>query len=1133
MNAPADAMSRAAALEPGRSFIVQAPAGSGKTELLIQRYLRLLSIADAPEEILAVTFTRKAAAEMRGRVIEAITRAANQESPAATHLAVGYDLACQVVARDEALAWGLVSQPNRLRIGTIDSLNAWLSRSSPLTASSVGAQRISEDPQSLYEEAARDTISLASESGPFAVAVRRVLAHYDNRADRVTRLLTAMLAKRDQWLRHTGSGLQLDEVAMRSALESALGVLAERVLVAAEALLPDEHRAAMVRLLAYAGNSLAAAGRDSDIQAWRDREDFPSATPEHVTAWRGIARALLTAKGEWRRSTGVNVKLGFPTNNPQMKADWRAVLEDLKASTGSEQLAAALADVQRLPEPRYTDTQWQALSSLLTVLPLAAANLQQVFSAQGVVDFGQVAADALSALGQDDEPSELTLTLDYALKHILLDEYQDTSRSQFELLRRLTAGWQVDDGRSLFLVGDPMQSIYRFREADVRVYLDTQADGIGELRPETLRLESNFRSSPVLVNWVNRVFADILPTESDRDLGAVPFWPSRAERPAEESAAVRWELLADENRDQEAERVLAVVSHCLEAWPDDSIGILVRSRKHAQGILAGLRELEIDFAAPDLELMVDVPAIQDLLGLTRALLHPADRIAWLAILRAPWCGLKLADLHTLAGGDHDASVWSLLEALEDDGRLSAEGYRRALNFRGAMRPWLLRRGACSLRELVEGCWTWLGGPATLDHGGQRQIVAEYFAFLEQNETGGDYPDVAQLHLQLKERTVTRTVSDSLVQVMTIHKAKGLEFDTVLLPGLGFGTKNDTKPSLLWHELSGAGNPPPLVLVPQSAAGDEEDQIYAMLWRFERQRKDLELSRLLYVAATRARTRLWLFAVVKQDGNGDWQAPRSDSLLGKLWPACQGDMTLPELDEQDDPHSPWAGEAQWFSPSLRRLPSSWERPAFLQANPPAWTMPAAAQAELEFDWASRWAMHVGTVVHRWLEEIAGCGVGEFSTQRIDGLVPSFRRQLQRLGTAHADLERASQRVAQALRACIADDDGRWLLSNQRQAGGSELALVQAEAGEYRQMRIDRTFIDEHDVRWIVDYKTSVHEGKDLEAFLASESDRYRGQLRAYRDAFAAMESRSVRAALYFPLLGVLREVDVDAQASILE
>ncbi len=1133
MNGPADAAIRTSALDPGRSFIVQAPAGSGKTELLIQRYLRLLTIVDAPEEILAVTFTRKAAAEMRSRVIEAITRAANREIPTASHLALGYDLACQAVARDEALGWGLLSQPSRLRISTIDSVNTRLSRLSPLSASSAGAQQIVDDARSLYEEAARDTISLASESGPFATAIRHVLAHYDNQADRVMRLLAKMLANRDQWLRYTGAGLELNEAGVRSALESALHVLVERELARADALLPRKARAAMLKLLRYAGASLASLDIESDIRVWQNYEDFPSAEHENLRAWRGLALGLLTKQGQWRKASGVNKGIGFPTGNSQMKSDWGELLEGLKASACSEQLKVALAQVQQLPEARYTDAQWHELRSLLKVLPLAAANLQQVFSARGQVDFSQVARDALNALGHDDEPSELTLALDYSLKHILLDEYQDTSRSQFELLQRLTAGWQADDGRSLFLVGDPMQSIYRFREADVRVYLDTQADGIGELQPESLRLESNFRSSPVLVDWVNRVFAKILPAEPDRELGAVPFSPSHAQRPAEASAAVRWEVLAEADSHAEAERVLAAVKQCLDAWPDGSIGILVRSRRHAQDLLARLREAEIDFVAPGLELLVEVPAIQNLLGLTRALLHPADRIAWLAILRAPWCGLTLADLHALAGRDHGASIWSLLQGLDSESGLSADGYRRAVSLRESIRPWLSRRGACCLRELVEGCWTWLGGPATLDHGGQWQVVAEYFAFLEQHETGGDYPDIAQLHLQLQERTVTRTASESLVQVMTMHKAKGLEFDTVLLPGLGFGTKHDDKPSLLWRELSGAGSPPPLVLAPQPATGDEDDRIYALLWRYESQRRDLELSRLLYVATTRARARLWLFAIVKRNKQGEWQALRSDSLLSKLWPVCQADITFPDTDEEDAEQVPQADEAQWFSPSVRRLPDHWKRPEFLQANPPAWTVPATVQPEPEFDWASRWAMHVGTVVHRWLEEIARGGVEAFSAERIAGLRPNFRRQLQRLGTAHADLERASQRVAQALRACIADEQGRWLLSKEHRATANELALVQAEAGEYRQMRIDRSFVDEHDVRWIVDYKTSVHEGKDLEAFLVSESDRYRGQLRAYRDAYAAMESRRIRSALYFPLLGVLREVDVDAQSGVLE
>src|SRR5207249_4707245 len=162
------------------------------------------------------------------------------------------------------------------------------------------------------------------------------------------------------------------------------------------------------------------------------------------------------------------------------------LLAELSAVTD---LPDALAAIRELPPPCYTDAQWQALRALIESLHLAVAQLVLVFTEDGREDFTEAARRALEALGAEEAPSDLAL--DYRIRHILIDEFQDTSRSQFELLKRLTAGWEPGDGRTLFAVGDPMQSIYRFREADVGLFLQARAEGIGALRPASLKLSVN------------------------------------------------------------------------------------------------------------------------------------------------------------------------------------------------------------------------------------------------------------------------------------------------------------------------------------------------------------------------------------------------------------------------------------------------------------------------------------------------------------------------------------------------------------------------------------------------------------------------------------------------------------------
>src|SRR5256885_15730645 len=140
-------------------------------------------------------------------------------------------------------------------------------------------------------------------------------------------------------------------------------------------------------------------------------------------------------------------------------------------------LREALWALYNMPPAEYDDRQWEALEAILALLKPAVAHLKVLFGERGQADFTEFAHGALAALGSVDDPSDLLLSLDQKISHVLVDEFQDTSLSQFELLTQLTSGWQQGDGRTLFLVGDPMQSIYRFREAEVSLFLLAKHSG--------------------------------------------------------------------------------------------------------------------------------------------------------------------------------------------------------------------------------------------------------------------------------------------------------------------------------------------------------------------------------------------------------------------------------------------------------------------------------------------------------------------------------------------------------------------------------------------------------------------------------------------------------------------------------
>src|SRR5690242_6596354 len=176
-----DSAVREEVLDIRRSFIVQAPAGSGKTELLMQRYLALLATVDEPESVLAITFTIKAASEMRNRIVAALSAAQREEAVEKPHQQRTRDLALAVLERDRERNWKLVENSARMQIRTVDSFCEFLSRRTPLLAGIGGSLNISETVKPIYDEASRRTLELlGSEDESLARAMMALLAHVDN-----------------------------------------------------------------------------------------------------------------------------------------------------------------------------------------------------------------------------------------------------------------------------------------------------------------------------------------------------------------------------------------------------------------------------------------------------------------------------------------------------------------------------------------------------------------------------------------------------------------------------------------------------------------------------------------------------------------------------------------------------------------------------------------------------------------------------------------------------------------------------------------------------------------------------------------------------------------------------------------
>jgi ATP-dependent helicase/nuclease subunit A len=1112
--AQADARARETALDVGRSFIVQAPAGSGKTTVLTQRYLRLLTTVEEPEQVLAITFTRKAAAEMRERVQKALEGALDARSDADR---VTLELAAQVRRHAAARAWGLEESAARLRIQTIDAFNAYLANAMPITSRTGFGRGIADAPDDLYANAARETLRDAETDPDLRAPFELILRRLDDNWSLLERLIAGMLSRRAEWLPNLP---QLSGEALAPRIEESLRIIVREELAAATATLPPD----FVELACEAARTSLRHLGDAvkgDLLHWRDPVRPLVAHVEDLPRWRALRDMSLTTQGELRLR--LNSKQGFPADDPEAKALGTAFAERLARLEARH--IRALEIIAVLPDPVIPEGARGALDALARLLVMAAAQLTRIFDEQGECDHPEVAGAARRALTEDSVPTPLAERLGTRISHILVDEFQDTSRDQYELLLTLTQDWSEGDGRTLFVVGDPMQSIYGFRNAEVGRFATVRAGGLGQVRLHPLELRRNFRSAPALVHWCNEMFARVFPAIDDVRRSAVKHLASVAARTQLEGSPSLYRVDTDCGPRGEAEAAAELIAGLRRSRPDESIAVLGGARTHLRAIRAALAARAVPYIGVNLEPLADVAVVRDLEALARALESPLDRVAWLAVLRAPFVGLALPDLTLIA---QSAASITVPDALgRDISGLSPDAMERLIRTRGVLLAAWQQRELEPRAHLVERVWLTLGGPSACAQPGELAGARRFLSALDEEDRKrlrGRPLDFERLMYRLYAQ---EPAAEGAVQLMTIHGAKGLEFDHVFVLGMGLVGRGDDTRLLNWLELPRADGGDHLLMAPirvRDRDDDEQDSINRFIESLHKDRARAERARLAYVALTRAKRSVHLYLHPRQheaDGKVSYGAD-SRSLLHNLWKAIEGEIDSLPVIRNDEPE----GEVpQAVTQTRQRLVRRFTAPA----TPPdvasrGELVPLPAdEEEIEFSWARQTARRVGTVVHEALEKFGHTplpDVGELPRMRA-----RLESRLQALGVQGEVAREGADRALAALRATLTDSRGRWLFDPAHRDAHSELELTGVRGGHIVNAIIDRTFVDADGIRWVVDFKTSPHEGGNLAAFLDEEARRYEGQLRRYAHLARELGPQPVRAGLYYPLLSAWREVDV--------
>jgi len=838
-------------------------------------------------------------------------------------------------------------------------------------------------------------------------------------------------------------------------------------------------------------------------------------------------------------------------------------------------LHGALCAVRNLPEPRYEERQWETLRHIFMTLRLAVAELRVLFAERDTVDFTELGFAAREVLRNAEVGQDVLLALSGNIRHLLVDEFQDTSRSQHELLQLLVRAWDESDGRTCFFVGDPMQSVYLFRQAEVELFEQVSRDGLfteeHTVAFETLKLKTNFRSHDGLTTPWNKMFRLIFAADGDPGAAHVDYADTVAAEPAQQGHAM-WihpQIVGTVDRkptpeemelaaEGEAEQVLAIIGEHAgrieQAIADGSeyrVAVLVRARPHLAKVVALLRERGIPFRAVELEKLNERQELLDLLSLVRALLHPMDRVAWLSVLRAPWCGLTLEDLHVLTGADDRSFKHSpMLELMESRmPLLSRDGAVRLQRVVVILKQALAVRFqgpyAGSFSQWLERTWRSLGGPQCIDAAAFENAQA-FFAMLDAVPPDGmeclaeDFEaEMDHLYAQPDPHVSERAG----LQLMTIHKAKGLGFDVVIVPGLDRQAAQDMSQLIVSLERTNAESGETEMLVaPIGYRGDEKHPTYRWVQKQLSQRADEELKRLLYVACTRARKSLHLLGTAMITASG-LKPGDPKSLLATAWPALRRDFeaALEVKEEQAIAFPTQTGDQTTFDLAagadpdivtraadksksgltllLRRLAIDADLTPRLANVIVANAVSGGAEPVLARPEGSRDARQKGSVVHALLEQVS-------RGFALDTLPAKARSLLRAAAYSGKALEDAIEEVTAAVRSCVSDPNGAWILEPHALAQ-SEASWTDWKGGALETLRADRVFVAGaipraagEDHLWVIDYKMSAPAG-DAD-FLVHQRKIYAPQLARYARSLreAHRVNFPVRFALYYPRIAQL-------------
>ncbi len=856
-----DADARVYAVDPTVNVALEASAGTGKTKVLVDRYVNLLRLGVEPRRVLAITFTRKAAAEMRARIVAELTRMA------------------EIGSMPPEIWKQLRGRLSEISISTIDAFCLSLLGEFPLEADvdpGFGVADETETPR-LVDEALDHTLRIGRAQSAVSDDIALLFARMGEGRLRtaLTRLLDRRLvavAALDRFLARSPGGLTA-QVAAARIVERLRAVMTPDIVQHFVSTGPDAHA---FRL----------------ITAGLTRVLTPGAVPDPGDVADVLARLrdYCCTQGGTPRKRPLHLKVTFPSG-PAYTAH-AALLQDVGAG------------VLELVHAHKRDVNVVLARSLRWLTARAIEQYRKTLDEHVMVDFTDALVKALALLAQMEEFSQSRYRLESRYQHVLVDELQDTSRPQWQLVELLVQAWGAGAGvahegptpPSIFVVGDRKQSIYGFRDADVGV-LDDAARLIGRLRPgrEARRaIVKSFRAVPALQRFVNDV-CDEIGKRSDRvdafrysDLDRFPVPDDdRRARPVGLVAAAQTPVVARAVAGEIARMIAARetvrdrdTGIARDVQPGD-IAILFRSRDSHREFERELEQVGVPFYVYKGLGFFDADEVKDVIALIHYLAEPDTDLRAAAFLRSRFVRLSDPAVKLLA-----PDLAAALRANEPPAAMAALGEedRTVLAAaRQAVAGWIARADRLPPAELVDAVLHESAYYFEIRGRGQvqaRENLKKLRSLIRrlQNRGYATLGRVAERVSQLMAGDESNAIVDALdaVNLMTVHAAKGLEFPVVFVVNLSRGAGGRGGPVEVVTRVEADGSVADLVSL-DGLADEVGDEIEA--------REREESKRLVYVALTRARDRLYLATTLAKNGTfAPGQASLGNVLPPSLAPA---------------------------------------------------------------------------------------------------------------------------------------------------------------------------------------------------------------------------------------------------------